>query len=139
MASKKVRCVKFIDSYDNSSLSKPDNTEDPEFLIIYDVEPKDNLNTKGKGQISHYPIQQRERHDFFVVENVEFGSMDYCCTLCMIPVNYSEDVNSPDSKKWILAMRKEFDSLVENNTFEWQKALKNKNIIGSRWFFYYKK
>ena len=31
-------------------------------------------------------------------------------------------------------MRSEFDSL-ENNTFEWQTAPKNKNIIGSRWFF----
>ena len=53
----------------------------------------------------------------------------------MIPANYSEVVNSSDSKRWILALRKEFDSLVENNTFEWQKALKNKNIIGSRCFF----
>ena len=35
MAVKEVRCVKFTDSYDNSTLSKPDNnTEDPESLII---------------------------------------------------------------------------------------------------------
>ena len=53
----------------------------------------------------------------------------------MILANYSKAVNSPDSKKWILAMKREFDSLVENNTLEWQKALKNKNIIGSRCFF----
>ena len=53
----------------------------------------------------------------------------------MIPSNYSEAINSPDSKRWILAMRKEFDSLAENDTFEWQKAPKNKNIIGCRWFF----
>ena len=32
-------------------------------------------------------------------------------------------------------MRREFDSLVKNNTFEWLKVSKNKNIIGSRWFF----
>ena len=52
----------------------------------------------------------------------------------MIPINYSEVINSPDSNNWILAMRRKFDSQVENNTFEWQKALKNKNIIGSRFF-----
>ena len=47
-AIKRVRCVKFTNSYDNSSLSKPDkNTEYPEYLITYDVQPKDNLNTKG--------------------------------------------------------------------------------------------
>ena len=39
-----------------------------------------------------------DSYDFFVVENVELGSVDYCCTLCMIPNNYSEAVNSPDSK-----------------------------------------
>ena len=32
-------------------------------------------------------------------------------------------------------MRKEFDSMVKNDTFEWQKAPKNKNIIGSTWVF----
>ena len=53
----------------------------------------------------------------------------------MIPANYSEAVNSPDSNKWILAMSIKFDSLVENNTFEWLKTPKNKNIIGSMWFF----
>ena len=52
----------------------------------------------------------------------------------MIPANYSKVVNSSDSERWILAMRREFDSLIEN-IFEWQNSLKNKNIVGSRWFF----
>ena len=39
MAIKRVRCVKFTDSYDNSSLSKPDdNNENQESLITYDEE-----------------------------------------------------------------------------------------------------
>ena len=50
-AIKTVRCVKFTNSYDNSSLSKPDkNTDYLEYLIIYDVQRKDNLNTKGRGK-----------------------------------------------------------------------------------------
>ncbi len=53
----------------------------------------------------------------------------------MIPNNYYVAIHSPDLKRWILAMRKEFYSLVENNTFEWQKTTKNKNVIGNRWFF----
>ena len=56
MTIKKVWCVKFTESYDNSMLSKPDNTENPESLITYDVEPKVNLNTKGEGQITCYLI-----------------------------------------------------------------------------------
>ena len=51
-AIKKVRCVKFTDTH-NSTLSKPDNnTENPEYLITCDVEPKVNLNAKGEGQIT---------------------------------------------------------------------------------------
>ena len=72
---------------------------------------------------------------FLVVENFEFSGVDDCCTIHMIPTNYTEGINSEDSKNWILAMQKEFDSLVENNTFEWQKAPRNKTIVGSRWFF----
>ena len=49
MAIKRVRYVKFTNSYDNSSLSKPDNnTKNPEYLITYEVEPGDNPNTKGE-------------------------------------------------------------------------------------------
>ena len=109
---KRVRCVKFTDSY-NSSISKPDkNTEFPEYLIIYDIQPKDNLNTEGEGQISCY----------------------YCCTLCTIRTNYTEAINSVDLNNWILAMKREFYSL-ENNSFVWQKAPRNKNVVGSRCFF----
>ena len=40
-----------------------------------------------------------------------------------------------DLNNWILAMKREFDYLVENNSFEWQKVPRNKNIVCSRWFF----
>ena len=93
-AIKRVRCVKFTDSYNNSSLLKPDkNTEFLEYLITYDVQLKDNLNTKGEGQISCYLIRQRKKPDFFVVENFEFSGVDYCCTMYMFPTNYTEAVN----------------------------------------------
>ena len=44
-------------------------------------------------------------------------------------------INSVDSDNWILVMRKEFDSLVENNTFELEKAPRTENIVGSWWIF----
>ena len=51
MAIKRVRCVKFTNSDDNSSLQKLDkNTEFPEYLITYDEQPKDNLNTEKRGK-----------------------------------------------------------------------------------------
>ena len=72
---------------------------------------------------------------FFVVENFEFSGIASCYTMCTIPTNYTEAINSEDSQYWVSAMCKKFDSLVENNTFQWQKALKDKNIVGSRWVF----
>ena len=56
----------------------------------------------------------------------------------MVPDNYSEAVNSPDSNKWILAMRREFDSLVENITLNGRRPLKIKilSVVGG---FYYEK
>ena len=53
----------------------------------------------------------------------------------MITAKYSAAINSVDSNNWILAINREFDSLIENNTFEWQKAPRNKNIVSSRWIF----
>ena len=32
-------------------------------------------------------------------------------------------------------MQNEFDSLVEDNTFELKKALKDKDIVGSKWVY----
>ena len=119
-----------IHSYDNRSLLKLDkNTKFLEYLIAYDIQLNDNLNTKGEGKISCYPIRRRKNHIFFVVKNLKFGGIDYCCTLSMIPTNYAESVNSVDSNNWILALKREFDSLIENNTFEWWKTPRNKNIV----------
>ena len=53
----------------------------------------------------------------------------------MITAKYSAAINSVDSNNWILRINREFDSLIENNTFEWQKAPRNKNIFSSRWIF----
>ena len=89
-AIKRIRCIKFTNSYDNSLLLKPDkNTKYSEYLITYDVQPKDNLSTKEKGQITNYLIQLRKRANFFVEENFEFGGVNYGCTLRMIPAYYS--------------------------------------------------
>ena len=49
-AIKRVRCVKFTDSNDNSSLLKPDkNTKFLDYLTTYGIQPKDSLNTKAEG------------------------------------------------------------------------------------------
>ena len=63
---KRIRCVKFTDSYDNCTLSKQDkNTELPDYITTtYDEKPKDNQNTEGEGQIKRYRIRLRRKPVF---------------------------------------------------------------------------
>ena len=132
MAIKRVKWVKFTDSYDNNSLLKPDkNTNFPEYLIIYDIRQKNNQNTKGKGQISHYPIHMI----FMKLKTLNLVRLITLVLCVWLLLKYSVAINSVDSNNWILAINREFDSLIEYNTFEWQKAPRNKNIVGSRWIF----
>ena len=56
---------------------------------------------------------------FFAAENFKFSGIDYFYIMHTIPTNYTETINSEDSKYWVPVMWKEFDSRVENNTFEW--------------------
>ena len=66
MVIKRVRCVKFTNSYDNSSLLKPgNNTENPEYPITYEIQLEDNPNTERGGGITLYPILHRKRPNFF--------------------------------------------------------------------------
>ena len=94
------------------------------------MQQKNNQNTEGEGENN----QLSNPYDFFVVKNFEF-EVDYCCTLHTITAKYSVAINSVDSNNWILATNREFDSLIENNTFEWQKVQEIKNIVSSRWIF----
>ena len=52
-----------------------------------------------------------------------------------IPKNYNEAISGDNAQNWIKAMKKELDSLIENDTFESTTAPNDKNIIGSRWVY----
>ena len=71
-AIKRVRHVKFTNSYDNSPLPE---SEDEQMVLsdyinnTYKEKCKDNYKTEEEGQIHHYPTRQRKKPDFFVVEN----------------------------------------------------------------------
>ena len=43
-----------------------------------------------------------------------------------------EAMAGPDVQQWKQAMRKEYDSLVENQTWDVVQPPKNKNVIGSK-------
>ena len=58
-----------------------------------------------------------------------------CYTMHTIPTNYTEAINSEYSEYRGFVTWKEFDSFVENDTFEWLKAPKAIHIVGIRWIY----
>ena len=51
------------------------------------------------------------------------------------PKTVDEALNGEQSRSWQEAMRSEFKSLLENDTWELVPAPKDKNIVGSKWVF----
>ncbi|XP_055840140.1 uncharacterized protein LOC129907788 isoform X2 [Episyrphus balteatus] len=51
------------------------------------------------------------------------------------PINVKEALESANAMKWRDAMRKEYSSLVENNTWDLVSEPKHQNIIGCKWVF----
>ena len=111
-AIKRVRYVKFTDSYENSLLPEPD--EDEQMVLSdyisnkYKEKHKEQLNIKEERLIHNYPTREKEKNDSFVVENFEFRGIDYCYTMHTIPTNYTEAISSEESEYWVSAMPKKF-------------------------------
>ncbi|KAK8564850.1 hypothetical protein V6N12_058430 [Hibiscus sabdariffa] len=51
------------------------------------------------------------------------------------PKNYQEAVSSPDSKKWLDAMRSEMDSMSENQVWTLVEPPEGIKPIGCKWVF----
>ena len=68
-ANKRVRCVKFTDSYDNNLLLV--SGEDEQMVLSnyisnkYEEKSKNNQNTEEVGQVHHYPTRERKNLIFY--------------------------------------------------------------------------
>jgi hypothetical protein len=51
------------------------------------------------------------------------------------PKTYNQAVNGKDAEEWQSAMQKEYQSLVENNTWKLTPLPEGKNLISSKWVF----
>ncbi|KAK8640337.1 hypothetical protein V6N13_008093 [Hibiscus sabdariffa] len=71
-----------------------------------------------------------ERYGFLVTthEDIIFVDQDE-------PKTYQEAVSSPDSKKWLEAMRSEMDSMSENQVWTLVEPPKGVKPIGCKWVF----
>ena len=55
------------------------------------------------------------------------------------PKSIKQALNGPNSKQWSKAVKEEFESLVNNQTWELTELPPEKNIVGSKWVFKHKR
>ena len=96
------------------------NRKRPKYLAEYD------LNSSADEQF----------HDSCELYD-EINHVDYLCKISNIPTFYAEAVNSENSSEWQSAMQREYDSLVEMDTFDVvpRPTKKTVRIIGGRWVY----
>ena len=61
-------------------------------------------------------------------------NVDYCYRVSAFPQSYKEAVESPESERWIAAMREEMNSLEQNNTYT-LTTLPGRKAVGGRWVY----
>ena len=66
---------------------------------------------------------------------------EVCMSTADEPLTYEQAVNSEHSEEWLKAMKEEWDSLIENETWEEVKreSSENMNVVGVKWVFKVKK
>ena len=66
------------------------------------------------------------------------GNIDFCYRMCVgfdIPKSYEEAVKSPDAEHWRSAMRDEYKSLTDNNTWTVKPLPTNQSVVGGKWVY----
>ena len=106
---------------------EPQNSIEPE---VEQEQSNDNAQqtqvVRRSGRIRHEP----ERYGFLLTQ---------CGDLMLIdedePLAYQDAMNSPDSKRWLEAMKSEIDSMYENQVWTLVDPPEGVKPIGCRWVF----
>ena len=64
-----------------------------------------------------------------------FGEWTSICSEYPDPKSVDEAMDSPESEKWLQAMKKEMSSINENDVWDLVPAPTSSNIVGSKWVF----
>ena len=66
-------------------------------------------------------------------------NIDYCYKMCMtqhdIPDSYEEAIASPQASEWQAAMKKELESLCNNDTWHVVELHKGERAVGAKWVY----
>ncbi|UYV61924.1 hypothetical protein LAZ67_1007079 [Cordylochernes scorpioides] len=124
-------------SLEEESLQDDENTlpgTDSDFL----GEPSETMEVisqRGRGRPRYIrtgkPGRPRKEYPTANLSTQEFSEVKYSPD----PKDAEEALSGKDSYFWRKAMKEEFDSLIENKTWELVDPPKGQNVIGSKWVF----
>ncbi|UYV66792.1 hypothetical protein LAZ67_4002870, partial [Cordylochernes scorpioides] len=124
-------------SLEEESLQDDENPlpgTDSEFL----GEPSETMEVisqRGRGRPRYIrtgkPSRPRKEYPSANLSTQEFSEVKYSPD----PKDVEEALSGKDSYFWRKAMKEEFDSLIENKTWELVDPPKGQNVIGSKWVF----
>lgn len=80
----------------------------------------------------HSFIGHRTRYRTFLAETMDVGK---CFVLIKEPKSYEMALKCDDSFEWKEAMDDEFNSLIENQTWDLVDLQKNRNVIDNKWVY----
>jgi len=125
------------DSEDKDKVKREENEESEEEDIFTETTKKqiqsspEHAQDKIQQQINVRRSERKtkpvSRAGFISYYTVEDTDID--------PLTIEQALNSPDKDEWVQAMRKEYTSLIKNDTWEYVKKPENANVLTAKWVF----
>jgi hypothetical protein len=126
-----------LDEYDNELPVKPSEVEthDPVQAVEEQNETEGSerpkRNTRQPEYLKDYVVGTMQDNDYLPCTDVCFKlSVDMD-----LPQSFTEAENGPHANEWKSAMDSEYDSLMENETWNLQTLPDGESPIGSKWVF----
>ena len=82
-------------------------------------------NILGQDKLNDFHLDDRDMYSCFQVNH----------TNIYLPNTYKQAMLSPDKDNWINAMDKEYNALIENDTWELVPLPPGREVIGGRWLY----
>lgn len=150
---RKVRCVKFLDRFDDVN-----EQSDPVYQYVEPVATVDeHVDTNENGGAHAHNVNQENMkvsetkdhrypqrdcrppsylNDYVTdVDDSVLSTVDYLYHVTNVPCTYTQAIFSSESEKWKIAMNDEIDALIENETYEITKLPQNRSVVGGRWVY----
>ena len=118
---------------DEETTPKTTSTDDS---IIYVEREKPKSTKRTRNELKSSLGSYWENSDSTTSSNRISYAYAYATACTLIePQTYDEAISSDQSTQWKNAMKEEYNSLIENRTWDLTKLPKGRNLIDVRWLF----